>query len=137
MVDALGAIIKKIGQRRLRRHPRQTRIVAHQIILTLSSREVRTCIGRAEFAVRHIEQRRFRKEYIELVAHFLFEGICALVQRYILSHGLILLIESTDYRAFSRLYSRTDARATQKFAKKRGVKYRRPFEISEIWKFPK
>ena len=103
MVDALGAIIKKIGERRLRRHPRQTRIVAHQIILTLSSREVRTRIGRAELAVRHIEQRRFRKKYIELVAHFLLEGICALVQRYILSHGLILLIESPDYRAFSRL----------------------------------
>ena len=89
MVDALGAIIKKIGERRLRRHPRQTRIVGHQII-PLSSREVRTRIGRAELAVRHIEQRRFRKKYIELVAHFLLEGICALVQRYILSHGLIL-----------------------------------------------
>src|SRR4030095_1854292 len=121
--------------RRLRRHPRQPGMRAHQIILPLSSREVRTRIGRAELAVRHIEQRRFRKKNIELVAHFLLEGICALVQGYILSHDFILLIESPDYRAFSRLYSRTDARATHKLAKKE-VKLRQPEGVHPVTNGP-
>ena len=94
MVDALGAVREIVEERRLRRHFRQPRIVVHQLILAVFSRDVGPHVGRTELAVRHIEQRRFRNQYVELVAHPPLQGICALVQRYILSHGLILLIES-------------------------------------------
>ena len=73
------AVLEKVEERRLRRHFRQPRIVGHQLIFAVFSRKVRTHVGSAELAVRHIEQRRFRKEYIELIAHLPLEGICALV----------------------------------------------------------
>src|SRR5207249_10637454 len=106
-----------VQKRRLRRHLRQPRTVVPQLMLAVLNREVGTDAGCTELAVRHIEQRRFRNEYIELIAHLPLKGICALVQRCILSHGLILLIESPDYRAFCKLYSRTNARATHKAAR--------------------
>src|SRR5262245_1296599 len=90
MVDSLGAVLKIVEKRWLGRHFGQPRIVVHEVILAILSRELRSSGGRAELAVGHIEQRRFRNEYIEIVAHLPLEGIRTRIQRCLVGHNLIL-----------------------------------------------
>ena len=88
------AVVEIVEQRRLRRHLRQPRVVAHQHVLAGVLRLQRNAAVVADLAVGEVEQKRLGDDALELFFHLMFE----LVGTFRQCLGLLVDVHGSPWR---------------------------------------